>query len=65
MQKSSPDLSDEDRRVTRRWRLASLGFYGSILAGMMLYGVLSQNRDVNLASAQSAPAGSPIDIRHR
>ena len=47
-----PDHSNEgDRRLIRRWRLATAGFYGSILAGMILYAALHQNPDVNLALA--------------
>ena len=47
-----PDHSNEgDRRLIRRWRLATAGFYGSILAGMILYAALHQNADVSLALA--------------
>jgi len=49
------DPSDEnDRRVVRKWRLATLGFYGSILAGMVLYVALHWNPEVNYAAADSA-----------
>jgi hypothetical protein len=54
MQKYSENLSDADRRIIRRWRLSSVGFYGSILAGLILYAAFSQKPDVNYASANLA-----------
>jgi hypothetical protein len=51
----SPDfLSREDRRSIRRWRWASIGIYGSLLAGLIAYIAFSPNRDANYAAA-SAP----------
>lgn len=47
-------LDENDRRVVRKWRLATLGFYGSILAGLVLYTALHWNPEVNYASANSA-----------
>ncbi|OPY96135.1 hypothetical protein A5906_02325 [Bradyrhizobium sacchari] len=54
MQKFFDPLDENDRRVVRKWRLATLGFYGSILAGMGLYVALHWNSEVNYASADSA-----------
>jgi len=51
MQKFFHQLNDNDRRIVRKWRLATLGFYGSILAGMVLYVALRSNAEVNYASA--------------
>lgn len=36
MQKFLDQLNDDDRRIVRKWRLATLGFYGSILAGLVV-----------------------------
>ncbi|WP_161491911.1 hypothetical protein [Bradyrhizobium centrolobii] len=36
--------------------MATLGFYGSILAGMIVYVALHRNPEVNYASADSATA---------
>lgn len=53
MQKFLCQLNESDRRVVRKWRLATLGFYGSILAGMALYVALHWNAEVNYASVDS------------
>ncbi|MEK9280192.1 MULTISPECIES: hypothetical protein [unclassified Bradyrhizobium] len=53
MQKFLYQLNESDRRIARKWRLATLGFYGSILAGMVLYMALHWNPEVNYASADS------------
>ena len=53
MKRISFELSEEDRRVVRRWRLASAGLYGSILAGLVLFVAFSQKPEVNYASAGS------------
>lgn len=63
MQKIPDQSSEEDRRLIRRWGLASVGFYGSILAGMILYAALHQNSDVNYASAEIA--ASATKMAHR
>ncbi|TYO65001.1 hypothetical protein FXV83_18600 [Bradyrhizobium hipponense] len=44
---------NESGRIVRKWRLATLGFYGSILAGMLLYVALHLNPEVYYASADS------------
>ncbi|WP_314950493.1 hypothetical protein [Bradyrhizobium cosmicum] len=54
MQKFFDPLNANDRRIVRKWRLATLGFYGSILFGMILYAALRWNPDVNYALADSA-----------
>jgi hypothetical protein len=54
MQKFLYQLNESDRRVVRKWRLVTLGFYGSILAGMVLYVALHWNPEVNYASADPA-----------
>jgi len=54
MQKFFDPLNDKDRHIVRKWRLAAVGFYGSILFGMILYAALHWNPDVNYASADSA-----------
>jgi hypothetical protein len=53
MQKFFYQLSEQDRRITRKWRLASVGFYGSIIAGMILYAALHGNPEVNYASVDT------------
>jgi hypothetical protein len=56
-------LNEGDCRIVRRWRLATLGFYGSILAGMVLYAMLHWNAEVDYASVDAAAhakiAGTP------
>ncbi|MGY4505510.1 hypothetical protein ACVWYH_009467 [Bradyrhizobium sp. GM24.11] len=54
MQKFLDQSNEDDRRIVRKWRLATLGFYGSILAGLVVYTVLHWNPEVNYASADSA-----------
>jgi hypothetical protein len=54
MQKYFYQLNERDRRIARKWRVASVGFYGSILAGLILYAVFHENPEVNYASADSA-----------
>jgi len=53
MQKFVDQLSETDRRIVRKWRLATLGFYGSILAGMVVYTALHWNPEVNYASVDT------------
>lgn len=47
-------LNETDRRIVRKWRLVTVGFYGSILAGMVVYVALHSNPEVNYASVDSA-----------
>jgi hypothetical protein len=53
MQEYFGQLNENDRRIVRKWRLATFGFYGSILAGIVLYVALHANPEVNYASADS------------
>jgi hypothetical protein len=54
MQKFFHPLNENDRRIVRKWRIATFGFYGSILAGMALYVALHWNGEVNYASVDSS-----------
>ncbi|WFU68906.1 MULTISPECIES: hypothetical protein [unclassified Bradyrhizobium] len=54
MQKFFHPLNETDRRVVRKWRLATLGFYGSLLAGMALFVAMHWNAEVNYASVDSS-----------
>ena len=54
MQKFFYQLDARDRRIARKWRLASVGFYGSILAGLIFYAVFHENPEVHYASADTA-----------
>lgn len=54
MQNFFNQFDENDRRIVRKWRLAALGFYGSILAGLVLYTALHWNPEVNYASVDSA-----------
>ena len=53
MQKFFYQLDTQDRRIARKWRLASVGFYGSIIFGMILYAAFHWNPEVNYASADT------------
>jgi hypothetical protein len=54
MQNFIDEFDENDRRVVRKWRLATLGFYGSILAGLVVYAALHWAPEVNYASVDSA-----------
>ena len=64
MQKVPDHPNEGDRRLIRRWRLATVGFYGSILAGMILYAAFNQYPDANYASAELAPRVSAAMVAH-
>jgi hypothetical protein len=53
MQKFFSQFAESDLRVVRKWRPAALGFYGSIVAGMLVYVALHLNPEVNYASVDS------------
>ena len=53
MQNFIDDLNENDRRIVRKWRWATLGFYGSILAGLVLYVALNWNPELNFASVDA------------
>ena len=65
MQKFFYPLNENDRRIVRKWRLAALGFYGSILAGMALYAAMNWNAEVNYASADSIAHEKIVSTRGR
>jgi hypothetical protein len=54
MQNFIDQFDENERRIVRKWRLATLGFYGSILAGLVVYAALHWNPEVNYASVDSA-----------
>ncbi|MDH6258842.1 hypothetical protein [Bradyrhizobium sp. BR13661] len=54
MQNFNDQFDENDRRIVRKWRLATLGFYGSVLAGLVVYAALHWNPEVNYASVDSA-----------
>ena len=54
MQKPLYHLKEEDRRIARKWSMASIGFYGSILAGLVIYGA-THTRAVDMAAVTSGP----------
>jgi hypothetical protein len=60
MQKFHYELDPDDRRIARRWRLASVGIYGSILLGLILYVAFTARNEVDVASARSVPPASAI-----
>jgi hypothetical protein len=61
MQRYSDNLSESDRRVARKWTLASLGVYGALLAGFILYAAFNPAPPAQLASTavSTAPAAKP------
>ena len=65
MQKYFYQLNERDRRISRKWWLASVGFYGSILAGLILYAVFHENPEVNYASADPAIQTSDVSVAGR
>ncbi|QOZ68929.1 hypothetical protein WN72_23340 [Bradyrhizobium arachidis] len=65
MQKFFYPLNETDRRVVRKWRIVTLGFYGSLLAGMALYVVMHWNAEVNYASVDSSAHAKVVSTRAR
>jgi hypothetical protein len=61
MQRYPNNLSESDRRIVRKWTLASFGVYGSLLAGFILYAAFNQAPPVQLASTavSKAPVVKP------
>ncbi len=55
MQKSPQDLPQSDRPVVRKWRLAVVSFYGSLLAVMLVL-ALTTSHDVQIAGTNVPPA---------
>jgi hypothetical protein len=58
MQKFLYQLKDDDRRTARKWSLIVIGFYGSILAGLIVYAALQPDQETNLASAVTGAQAS-------
>ena len=46
--------SEADRRVVRKWRLAVVGFYGSLLAIMVGFAIATSSPDVQVARTDAA-----------
>lgn len=55
MQKFRHDLLQSDRPVVRKWRLAVVSSYGSLLAVMLVL-ALTTSRDVQMAGTNVPPA---------
>lgn len=55
MQKFSYEPSASERRVLRKWRLAVVGFYGSLLA-LIVAAAFATNVGVQVASTESVIA---------
>ncbi|MEY9182739.1 hypothetical protein ABIG06_004323 [Bradyrhizobium sp. USDA 326] len=55
MQKFPQDLPQSDRRVMRKWRLAVVSIYGSLLAVMLVL-ALATSHDVQIAGTNVPPA---------
>ncbi|MCA1457439.1 hypothetical protein I6F35_30320 [Bradyrhizobium sp. BRP22] len=53
MQRFRIHLSPEDWRSARRWTLASVGVYCSLLAGFILYVAFTAKPDVEVAAFSS------------
>jgi hypothetical protein len=49
MQKFSYEPRASERPLLRRWRLAVIGFYGSLLALIAILAVATSNSDVQIA----------------
>ena len=64
MQKIPGQSNEGDRRLIRRWGLASVGFYRPILAGMILYAALHPNPNVDIASADIRAPISAMKVAH-
>ena len=58
MQKFLYQLKEDDKRIVRKWRLVTIGFYGSILAGLIVYAALQQNQETNLAASGTGAQAS-------
>jgi hypothetical protein len=50
MQKFLYQLKEDDRLTARRWSAVTLSFYGSIIAGLVLYAVLHTSPNTEYAS---------------
>jgi hypothetical protein len=61
MQRYPDNLSESDRRIARKWTLASFGVYGTLLAGFILYAAFHPAPSIRLASdaASKTSAAKP------
>jgi hypothetical protein len=62
MQKYPRNLSQDERRLARRWTLGSIGVYGLMMAGMLLYTAFSRGPNVDVATASVSGAQA---LRHQ
>jgi hypothetical protein len=62
MQKFFHELNEDDRRIARKWRWASFSFYGSILAGMVLYAAFHGGPGADYASVDPASHGKIVTV---
>jgi hypothetical protein len=59
MQRYPDNLSESDRRIARRWTLGSVGVYGTLLAGFILYAAFHPaSAPVQLASDATSNASA-------
>ena len=58
MQQFLYQLKEDDKRIVWKWRLVTIGFYGSILAGPIVYAALQPNQETNLASSGTGAQAS-------
>jgi hypothetical protein len=54
MQRYPDDLTEAERKIARRWTLASVGVYASLLAALALFAALSPSQPGNVASNDPA-----------
>ena len=59
MQRYPRNLSETDRRIARKWRLGCVAFYGSFLAGFLLFVAFNQG-SAPTALASNAPAKAAL-----
>lgn len=48
--------SEADCRVVRKWRLVVVGFYGSLLVLLIIFAIVSENRNFEVARTDVATA---------
>jgi hypothetical protein len=58
MQRYPNNLSESDRRIARKWTLASFAVYVSVLAGFILYTAFNPAPPVQLASTAVSKASA-------
>jgi hypothetical protein len=65
MQKYPSNLSQDERRLARRWTLGSIGIYGSMIAGMLLYTTFIRSPNVDVATASVSKFSGAQAPRHQ